>query len=184
MGVYVMNYASEDLIQEHEDILYGLQILEKMVERYNRTKSINVDEVNEIINFFKLFADKCHHGKEEGLLFPEMEKAGIPKENGPIGQMLYEHDEGRKYIKSMEEGLDKNLDFFVENALQYINLLRNHIIKENTILFPLGDRRIPADVQKHLLEAFEKHEEVVMGKGAHDELHELLHRFGKKYIEE
>ncbi|NMB63505.1 MAG: hypothetical protein GYA16_01410 [Spirochaetes bacterium] len=109
-----MNYASEDLIQEHEGILYGLQILEKMVERYNRTKSINVDEVNEIINFFKLFADKCHHGKEEGLLFPEMEKAGIPKENGPIGQMLYEHDEGRKYIKSMEEGLDKNLDFLLK----------------------------------------------------------------------
>jgi hemerythrin-like domain-containing protein len=177
-----MNYASEDLIQEHEDILYSLQILEKMIEMYTRTKNINIDEISEIINYFKLFADKCHHGKEEGLLFPELGKVGIPKENGPIGQMLFEHDEGRNYIKLMEEGLHKNLDFFVDNALQYINLLRNHIEKENTILFPLGDRRIPADIQKELLEAFEKHEEIVMGKGTHEKLHEQLHKFGKKYI--
>lgn len=177
-----MNLASEDLIHEHEAILYGLKILEKMIEMYSRTKNINIDEISEIINFFKLFADKCHHGKEEGLLFPEMEKAGIPKENGPIGQMLYEHDEGRNYIKFMEEGLHKNLDLFVENALQYIDLLRNHIVKENTILFPLGDRKIPNDIQKNLLRAFEKHEEVVMGKETHEQLHELLHSFGKKYI--
>ncbi|MGB4268510.1 MAG: hemerythrin domain-containing protein [Spirochaetota bacterium] len=180
-----MNYASEDLIKEHESILYGLKILEKMIEIYTRNKEINYNDVKEIINFFKLFADKCHHGKEEEVLFPVMERARIPKENGPIGQMLYEHDKGRNYIRLMEEGLQKKqLEFFIENALKYINLLRDHITKENNILFPLGDRRIPTDIQKNILEAFEKHEETVMGKGTHEKLHELLSGFANKYLGE
>lgn len=180
-----MNYASEDLIQEHESILYGLKILEKMIEIYTRNREINYNDVKEIVNFFKLFADKCHHGKEEMLLFPVMERSGILKENGPIGQMLYEHDKGRNYIRLMEEGLQKKqLEFFIENAFKYINLLRNHITKENDILFPLGDGRIPPDIQKNLLEAFEKHEETVMGKGTHEKLHELLHAFTNKYLGE
>jgi hemerythrin-like domain-containing protein len=87
-----MNYASEDLINEHEGILEGLRILEKMVDLIRANKPFEINDLKEMINFFKLFTDKCHHGKEEGMLFPEMEKAGIPKENGPTGQMLIGHN--------------------------------------------------------------------------------------------
>ncbi|MGQ9722548.1 MAG: hemerythrin domain-containing protein [Candidatus Jordarchaeum sp.] len=98
-----MNYASEDLINEHEGILLGLKILEMMVHLIKAKKQFEISDLKEMINFFKLFTDKCHHGKEEGILFPEMEKAGIPKGDGPIGQMLIEHDEGRKYISQMSD---------------------------------------------------------------------------------
>ncbi|HQL44771.1 MAG TPA: hemerythrin domain-containing protein [Spirochaetota bacterium] len=181
-----MNYASEDLINEHEGILYGLHILEKMIEMIKNQVNISIDELKEMVNFFKLFADKCHHGKEETMLFPEMEKAGIPKENGPIEQMLYEHTEGRKYIAIMDKDLQEGTisDAFTEAALQYINLLRSHINKENNILFPMGDRRIAMDTQKHLLQAFEKYEDDVMGKGTHEKFHDLLHNLGGKYLQE
>ena len=73
-GGSIMNYASEDLINEHEGILYGLHILEKMIEMIKNQVNISIDELKEMVNFFKLFADKCHHGKEETMLFPEMRK--------------------------------------------------------------------------------------------------------------
>lgn len=179
-----MTYASEDLVNEHEGILFGLQVLEKMSGLLSAGKNVPVDDLKEMVNFFKLFADKCHHGKEEGLLFPEMEKAGIPNENGPIGQMLLEHEEGRKYIAQMSDTFKQDFRpaVFVTPALYYISLLRNHIEKENNVLFPMGDERIPPDVQKRLLTAFEEHEEKVMGAGTHERLHELLDAFEQKYL--
>jgi hemerythrin-like domain-containing protein len=71
---------------------------------------------------------------------------------------------------------------FIEPALNYINLLRNHIEKENIVLFPPGDERISMALQKRLLEKFEKFEEDIMGKGTHKKLHDLLHAFSIKYI--
>ncbi len=187
-----MRYASEDLMNEHEGILFGLKILEKMVFMLKEKKPVDVSDAKQMVRFLKLFADKCHHGKEEGLLFPAMEKAGIPKDRGPIGQMLIEHEQGRKYIADMVKSVEAYAETddggvldnrFIEAAADYIGLLRSHISKENMILFPLGDKKIPADVQTQLLSSFEEFEEQVMGKGTHDELHELLSKFERKYLQ-
>lgn len=58
-----------------------------------------------IVQFFQVFADKCHHGKEENLLFPELERSGSPKERGPIAVMLAEHEQGQSFVKGRAEGL-------------------------------------------------------------------------------
>jgi hemerythrin-like domain-containing protein len=180
-----MQYASEELIHEHEGILLGLEILEAMSAGLLGGKFISRDDLVRIVEFLKMFADKCHHGKEEGLLFPEREKYGIPNERGPIGQMLLEHKEGRKYIAGMTQSLENNTidtKSFCKNADSYINLLRMHINKENTVLFPFGDKVIPITVQERLLAAFTEYEETVMGEGTHDGLHKLLESFSAKYL--
>ena len=185
-GACVMKYASEELIAEHEGILAGLDILERMCELIGRKSDVDVRDLTSMLYFFKLFADTCHHGKEEGLLFPEMERAGIPRENGPIGQMLLEHAEGRKLMAAMSAAIDGVFDKhdFAAAASSYVKLLRSHIEKENNVLFPMGDRKLPAEEQSVLLEKFEEHEREVMGEGTHDSLHELLHRLTEKYLPE
>jgi len=180
-----MKYASQVLMDEHEGILLGLKILEKMVDLVREGKKVENSGIEEMIEFFRLFADKCHHGKEEDLMFPAMEKAGIPKEGGPIGQMLFEHKEGRKHITEMAvsiEGGTLKRDKFIQAAENYITLLRAHIDKENKVLFPMGDQLISGDQQKLLLEQFEKFEEEVMGRGTHEKFHSLLHDFEVRYL--
>ncbi len=75
----------------------------------------------------------CHHGKEKGLKFPAMEGVGIPKENRPIGQMLFEHAEGRMYILyQMTESTDNDVfdkNIFTQSLTMHIILLRVHIDK-------------------------------------------------------
>ncbi len=176
-----MIYASSDLREEHEGVLSGLSILEAMAQ----AKEISVRDAQGIVEFFSLFADKCHHGKEEELLFPAMEKAGIPRENGPIGQMLAEHVQGRAFIAAMRtaaqgESLDRAA--FVKAATAYVQLMRAHIDKENRVLFPMGDRLLPQTEQQRLLSAFIHHEEIVMGPGVHEHLHEVLRELSEKYI--
>ncbi len=180
-----MKYASEDLTNEHEAILHGLAILEKIAGSAEAGTLKDVGDASAMIDFLKVFADTCHHGKEENILFPAMERSGIPKERGPIGQMLAEHEEGRKYIRAMAEAAGKTpLDArsFASEARGYIELLRAHIRKENTILFPMGDRAIPEPEQREILEAFERHEETVIGHGVHERLHAMLEDFSKKYL--
>jgi hemerythrin-like domain-containing protein len=135
------------------------------------------------VGFLKEFADKCHHGKEEGILFPELAKAGIPEQGGPIGVMLSEHTEGRKLIKEMEESIAPKPDVskFVDSARKYQTLLGDHIAKENNVLFPMADRVLDSRQLTRVHEAFEQHEEKVMGKGRHEELHDLLKVLKKKY---
>ncbi len=107
------------------------------------------------------------------------------KENGPIGQMLYEHTIGRKYIAEMSGAMTENnieRKVFIEYSEKYVELLRSHIEKENTVLFPMGDKKIPESEQQKLIESFETFEEEVMGIGTHEKLHKTLNTFEAKYL--
>lgn len=184
-----MPYASADLVHEHEGILFGLKILEKMAgltESPNamRDSAELTEDIRSMLEFLRLFADKCHHGKEEGLLFPALEAAGIRNQGGPIGQMLAEHAEGRRLIAAMARALEGSPDHgaFAAHARSYASLLRAHIDKENTVLFPMADRMIPASKQAELLQKFEEHELTAMGPGTHERLHGELARFEMKYL--
>ena len=50
------------------------------------------------------------------------------------------------------------------------------------VLFPMIEVRLSASEQAELLKNFEDHEEKVIGEGRHDELHSLLEKFEKKYL--
>ena len=75
--------------------------------------------------------------KEEQVLFPALEKKGIPNEGGPIGMMLMEHTAKRDYLVKMREDLQENNNIKLkENTQAMISLLRDHIYKEDNILYP------------------------------------------------
>ena len=180
-----MKTAKEDLLHEHKAIQIALNILERIGERLQKNEIADYNDINALLGFLKEFADKCHHGKEEGFLFPALEKAGIKNEGGPIGVMLSEHTQGRNFIKEMQnsikdEKVDKNQ--FIGASIKYISLLRAHIQKEDSVLFPLIDTRLSASEQQELFENFENHEEKVIGEGRHEELHTLLETFKTKYL--
>ena len=177
--------ASEDLRNEHELIKVTLHVLDQVVRRIKQNEQVEVSDLQDIVGFLSEFADKCHHGKEEGFYFPALEQAGIPKEGGPIGVMLNEHDLGRSNIKQMREsvlGANVDLQSFAQAAESYIVLMSNHIEKENNVLFIMGDMRLPEETQNELLEKFEEHEKAVIGEGRHQELHALLEKLEQKYL--
>ncbi len=144
---------SGTLRQEHQIILRVLGVLERLVIRFQEDGSFESDSLERCVEFFRLFADACHHAKEENLLFPVLESRGIPREGGPIGVMLYEHEVARQLTRQMGEALESfrageadATDTFCEHARQYLQLLRQHIFKEDNVLFTMGDQVMnPAD---------------------------------------
>ncbi|HOX33646.1 MAG TPA: hemerythrin domain-containing protein, partial [Spirochaetales bacterium] len=140
-----MSKTIDDLRHEHEAILFTLGLLGKMRALAEAGKALDADDALALIAFLKEFADKCHHGKEEGILFPALERAGIANEGGPIGAMLREHELGRGHIRDMEAALRKepaDPAAFARAADAYARLLSRHIEKENEVLFPMGERAL------------------------------------------
>lgn len=179
-----MGKAIKDLMHEHEAIKSGLNILETMVDKLSKGVDVEKTDLNDMLNFLKDFADKCHHGKEEQYLFEYLVNAGMSKEKGPVAVMLQEHNMGRSLIREMTESLnalpiDKNA--FIGSAGKYITLLRAHIEKENKVLFIMADDRLDEKTQAEIYEKFEKYEAEVMGLDKHEELHKLLNSLAKKY---
>jgi len=178
-----MSKAIDDLKNEHEAILSAIQILERMIASMEKAPSVEPKDMHAFIGFLKEFADKCHHGKEEGLLFPALVGAGLPEKGGPIGVMLAEHAQGRKLIRDMKEAISPAVDRIklAQAAGAYTTLLRKHIEKENVFLFPTAERVLTETQLEQLYEGFEEHEEKVIGQERHEELHAMLKSLQEKY---
>lgn len=180
---------TEELKAEHGGILRMLGILQAIIRKMNSQENFPKDRIEHIMEFLKVFADKCHHGKEEEFLFPALEDAGVPREGGPIGVMLQEHQTGRELVGKMDASIDglgtgriDGESTFKEAAETYIELLRQHIDKENNVLFPMADQRLSQERQHQMSEQFERLERERIGEGRHETFHKLLEDLARIYI--
>jgi hemerythrin-like domain-containing protein len=64
--------ATQQLKDEHEGVKVMLDIIERISKQLEETGNLNKEHFEEILGFLKIFVDKCHHGKEEELLFPAL----------------------------------------------------------------------------------------------------------------
>jgi hemerythrin-like domain-containing protein len=175
--------ATDVLEHEHEIILKVVEAAEKEAGRIRERGELQGDVAAQLVDFFRNFADKCHHAKEERHLFAKMSEKGMSREAGPIAVMLKEHDEGRSLVREIAEALPRagegdaeSISLISRNLRAYAELLRAHIDKENTVLYPLALKMTSAAEQRELLKAFEKLEEQEMGAGVHEKYHELAHK--------
>ena len=167
--------ATEILMDEHRVIERVLTALERAASRLSKGQDVYMRFFTGTTVFIKNFADGCHHQKEEGILFPAMIENGMSKETGPIAVMLAEHEEGRRLTQKMRQALERlqsvdeaSRNELVQNALNYVKLLRQHIYKEDNILFPMADKVIPPDQQLQILEAFNLVERDETGENVHE----------------
>ena len=146
------------LKDEHKIILRVVGVLSRLVERSQSGDGFERESLLRCVEFFRLFADACHHAKEEDLLFPLLESRGLPREGGPIGVMLEEHKMARALTQQMADALESgesdSVQQFHDAALNYIQLLTQHIYKEDNILFDMGDRVMTGDDQTALCAKF------------------------------
>ena len=170
--------ATELLSEEHRVIERVLAVVEKLAAAPVEGR---LDSWKQALDFIRHFADGCHHLKEEKVLFPAMEERGIPRDGGPIGMMLMEHEEGRGYVRSMlgaialvETKNEAAKEILIDKAKAYLRLLKEHIQKEDEILFRIADDVLSLDEQKQLLRSFEEHEAKEIGTGVHEKYLKLV----------
>ncbi len=103
--------------------------------------------VGMMLDFFQSYIDKVHNKKEEDHLFPLIESRGVPRQGGPLGVMLAEHEQGRQILarlvplaQAVADGERSRMGELKTVFTEYVTLLRNHFWKENDILYPMALR--------------------------------------------
>lgn len=180
--------TTQELSDEHKAVLVALEIMEKVEDALEARREGAPEHMEELLDFFRGFVDRCHHAKEEEILFPELERHGLPREGGPIGVMLAEHDSGRRHVRNMAEGLERlrrgdaaGLQEIRGDAEAYRDLLRAHIEKEEQVLFPMADQVVTAEEAEQVRARFEAVERDQVGPGQHIAYHAMLDRLRKTY---
>lgn len=180
---------TEILSGEHRVIEVVLGVLDRMAQDAFERGVIDVPAARETVGFIREFADRRHHGKEEARLFPAMESAGLPPHHGPTAVMRHEHEVGRAEVRRMDAALRDfedakggAADAFAFAARTFVDFLREHIAKEDEILFPMADRILGDDAQTALLAEFQRFDGAEFDAADHDRwvafAEDLAARFG------
>lgn len=143
------------LRQDHKVILRSLDVLQSMVDGENGQR-IDHDDAATLLRFLRAFADEHHHLKEESVLFPEMMRTS-EAQGGPLRHMLFEHSQERSLVEGLEDALyAKKSSEFVVFANRLADRVRDHIQKEDGIVFPILDILISHELDEKVTREFEK----------------------------
>ena len=103
--------ATDLLKEEHHGVKISLRILEQLCAKLAAIPGVQsviyADDLERLIEFFKVFVDKCHHAKEEDVLFPALVEKGVPTASELVRELLVEHAAGRKLVVEMTEELKR-----------------------------------------------------------------------------
>ena len=180
----------KELKNEHEAVLLAIRILDQITTRLKSGQTVELKHFDQILEFLDVFVDKCHHSKEENVLFPAMEAADIPREGGPIAAMLYEHEQGRSLVQGLRSGVEgyrvgkeSSAAEIIANAQKYGKLIATHIDKENNVLYVMAERVLSAEKLVEMEAAFSRIEEIQVGPNKHEEFHATLHALKSVYLD-
>lgn len=153
------------LVKEHRLIEQILDALTEYADQLERGAEVPVDDLARFVTWVRGYADAAHHGKEEDVLFVRMVSAGMPGDDGPIGLMLEQHEEGRRLVgilfeaaKSESPWSDADRRRVVRAANDYAALLRGHIREEDETLYPMAQARVPGAAWDAIAQQFDEFE--------------------------
>lgn len=166
--------ATDILMSEHRVIERVIGAIEIAASALEQGKTVRPEFFLQAADFIKNFADGSHHRKEEGVLFEAMIQHGMSADSGPVGVMLYEHEQGRAFTRAMrtaaqavQEGRLEESSNIIQNALGYATLLRQHILKEDRVLYPMAEKLLPPSRQNQMLEEFKQVDHTDSGEDIH-----------------
>lgn len=155
--------ATGVLRDEHQTILQVMVVFEQILRDSPDKSPQPLKKIEDCLTFFYCFADLCHHGKEEDILFPELEAHGFSTETGPIAVMRHEHILARNLINCMKDYLAKTKEGdtsvfgnLKQAGFAFVELMNQHIAKEDQCLFGMVEQTLGDGSCKKLCQKYGK----------------------------
>lgn len=184
-----LHYTISLLMENHINVRRMLAVIRKMCDGLNDGAAVDENDIRQMIDFNRSYADEYHHAKEENILFPEMIRY-IPPADGIInGVMLPEHEEGRLHTGNAEKALNQYLEelsdgpeqAMIHEILLYADVLEEHTIKEDNVLYMIAEQHMPEEIFSDMDGRCRAFEEKAAGEGTRDKYLTMLDKLEKKY---
>lgn len=180
--------AIQLMMDEHRLIEKVIDALEEYGGRIRKGEEGDRVDLSRFLRFIREYADACHHGKEEDILFDMMTRCGFPKATGPLGVMYHEHMVGRNFAGIMQEGVEAVgpwPEVLRDQVLQaidgYAEVLRAHIQKEDNVLYPMAAEKLPEEAMQEVQARCREKEEAQRADGSKATLEILAGELIEKY---
>jgi hemerythrin-like domain-containing protein len=150
----------EVLEAEHKIMLRIADVLESMSAKAAQESEYNTADVEGIFQLLRTFGDELHQAKEEGALFPVFTAHCDASEYAAVRHMLFEHEQDRSLMNGMADAVGRsNAPQFAEYAARLVSILRNHIFKEDNILFESIKSHLSAEDDSRITSEFEVYDQ-------------------------
>ncbi|HEY6728150.1 MAG TPA: hemerythrin domain-containing protein [Polyangiaceae bacterium] len=148
---------------EHRELTRVLGVLDHMTRNVADGGSIDRDELDAIVDYFREVGDMAHHDKEETLLVPALVRHHVDWFDGPLAELRHDHRQERYLTRSLRHTARKNTEWsdedkrhFVSIGRAYSDFLRAHMAREHEVWFTIAAEALPEHVQEELVASFEK----------------------------
>jgi hemerythrin-like domain-containing protein len=164
-----------------------VKVLTAVRKRLESGDDVDAATLRDVLDFFRAFADKGHHAKEEAVLFPTLERNGVRPQGCPIGTLKNEHKQGRALMKALNDAIGKyvNGDSTAKLAISAtiksaIDLYTDHIWREDYLLFPMTEKVLSKSELDGLIKAFDEVERE-FGSDFHKKYEQSVERLEKSF---
>ncbi|MFB3926374.1 MAG: hemerythrin domain-containing protein [Syntrophales bacterium] len=151
------------LMWEHRLIEKMVQLLKSEIGRIGERNAVNILLINQAVDFFRMYADRTHHGKEEDILFRDLAKKSLSEAHGRImNDLIEEHRQARKMVTKLVDSKNAYLEggdslASISDCLRdLVEFYPKHIEKEDKqFFFPCLDY-FSKDEQDAMLREFQE----------------------------
>ena len=103
-----MTLPMDILVAEHKLILQAVELARKEADKTHLNAAVNPNFVATIVDFFRTYADRFHHGKEEGILFNGLFQKKLDEANQKMmNELVLEHALARQTVTALENAKDR-----------------------------------------------------------------------------
>jgi hemerythrin-like domain-containing protein len=139
-----------------------VSLLEKEIEKIKASGKVEPNFIVVAVDFFRTYADRYHHGKEEGILFKGLSSKKLSDiDHKMMLELVMEHAFARKTVKSLEALKENYVDGKTETLSSILDLLRalvelypKHICKEDAQFFYPSMKYFTQEEQERMLNDF------------------------------
>ncbi|MBN1384739.1 MAG: hemerythrin domain-containing protein [Elusimicrobia bacterium] len=154
--------ARAPLMIEHRLIEKMIGAIKRILSQVDKNKKVDPVSVDTIVDFIRTYADRTHHGKEEDILFRDLKKRKLSKEDERVmNELIEEHILGRKTTKKLVDannryrnGDESALQEIVSHLSSLADFYPKHIEKEDSIFFPAARRYFSEQEDQAMLNEF------------------------------
>src|SRR3989304_5602011 len=150
------------LIWEHRSIERMILPMKKELSQMSETKEVDSNFIGIVVDFSRTYAARCHHGKEEGILFRELAKKKLSDEHATMmRELIRDHIYARTTTRNLEKAKEsyvKSKSESLEDVLKFLNDLvefyPKHIEKEDKRFFYPSMEYFTPQEQQAMLQEF------------------------------